>query len=191
MVRSRDRPAIHHDMDVVLSICAFLLAILGIAGCIVPALPGTLLSYGGLLCAYFTSYSQMSASALWIWLAICIAVSVADYVLPAWMTKRFGGSRAGSIGATVGVFVGFFFLPPIGIILGPFLGAVIGELINNRNERPKPCLSDSGRSSRSSSEQASSSSPRSAFSSTSLPTPSQPSKSGSQRHFPTFNHNCP
>lgn len=46
MVRSRDRPAIHHDMDVVLSICAFLLAILGIAGCIVPALPGTLLSYG-------------------------------------------------------------------------------------------------------------------------------------------------
>ena len=81
-------------MDVVLSICAFLLAILGIAGCIVPALPGTLLSYGGLLCAYFTSYSQMSASALWIWLAVCIAVSVADYVLPAWMTKRFGGSRA-------------------------------------------------------------------------------------------------
>ena len=127
-------------MDVVLSICAFLLAILGIAGCIVPALPGTLLSYGGLLCAYFTSYSQMSASALWIWLAVCIAVSVADYVLPAWMTKRFGGSRAGSIGATVGVFVGFFFLPPIGIILGPFLGAVIGELINTRDERAKALL---------------------------------------------------
>lgn len=124
-------------MDVVLSICAFLLALLGIAGCIVPALPGTLLSYGGLLCAYFTSYSQMGASALWIWLAVCIAVSVADYILPAWMTKRFGGSRAGSIGATVGVFVGFFFLPPVGIILGPFLGAVIGELLNDRNDRAK------------------------------------------------------
>ena len=114
-------------MDVVLSICAFLLAILGIAGCIVPALPGTLLSYGGLLCAYFTSYSQMSASALWIWLAVCIAVSVADYVLPAWMTKRFGGSRAGSIGATVGVFVGFFFLPPIGII---YIINLILQLLN-------------------------------------------------------------
>lgn len=127
-------------MDVVLSIGAFLLALLGIAGCIVPALPGTLLSYGGLLCAYFTSYSQMSPTALWAWLAVCIAVSVADYILPAWMTKRFGGSRAGSIGATIGVFVGFFFLPPIGIILGPFLGAVIGELINNRNERTKALL---------------------------------------------------
>lgn len=124
-------------MDILLSTSAILLAILGIAGCIVPALPGTILSYGGLLCAYFASYSQMGAAALWIWLAICIAVSVADYFLPAWMTKRFGGSRAGSIGATVGIFVGFFLLPPIGIILGPFLGAVVGELFNDRNDFAK------------------------------------------------------
>lgn len=124
-------------MDILLSTSAILLAILGIAGCIVPALPGTILSYGGLLCAYFASYSQMGAAALWIWFAICIAVSVADYFLPAWMTKRFGGSRAGSIGATVGIFVGFFLLPPIGIILGPFLGAVVGELFNDRNDFAK------------------------------------------------------
>lgn len=124
-------------MDILLSTSAILLAILGIAGCIVPALPGTILSYGGLLCAYFASYSQMGAAALWIWLAICIVVSVADYFLPAWMTKRFGGSRAGSIGATVGIFVGFFLLPPIGIILGPFLGAVVGELFNDRNDFAK------------------------------------------------------
>ena len=65
-------------MDILLSICAFILAILGIAGCIVPVLPGTLLSYGGLLCSYFSSYSQMSTSALWIWLAVCIALSLAD-----------------------------------------------------------------------------------------------------------------
>ena len=124
-------------MDILLSTGAFLLALLGIAGCIVPALPGTLLSYGGLLCAYFTSYSHMSPAALWIWLAACILVSIADYILPAWMTKRFGGSRAGSIGATVGVFVGFFFLPPVGIILGPFVGAVIGELVNDRSDFAK------------------------------------------------------
>lgn len=124
-------------MDILLSTGAFLLALLGIAGCIVPALPGTLLSYGGLLCAYFTSYSHMTPAALWIWLAACILVSIADYILPAWMTKRFGGSRAGSIGATVGVFAGFFFLPPVGIILGPFLGAVVGELLHDRNDRAK------------------------------------------------------
>ena len=123
-------------MDITFSLLAFALSILGIIGCIVPALPGVVLSYAGLLCAYFTSYSQMGASALWLWLA----VSVADYFLPAWMTRRFGGSRAGAIGATVGVFAGFFLFPPVGIFLGPFLGAVLGELLNDRSDVPKAFL---------------------------------------------------
>lgn len=127
-------------MDIALSIAAFLLSILGIVGCIVPALPGVLLSYAGLLCAYFTSYSHMESAALWWWLAIVIAVSAVDYFLPAWMTRRFGGSRAGAIGATVGVFAGFFFFPPIGIVLGPFIGAVLGELMNNKQEVSKAFL---------------------------------------------------
>lgn len=127
-------------MDITLSVAAFLLSLLGIAGCIVPALPGTLLSYAGLLCAYFTSYSQMSAASMWIWLAIAVAVSVADYFLPAWMTRRFGGSRAGAIGATVGVIAGFFLFPPLGIILGPFMGAVLGELLNDKRDPAKALL---------------------------------------------------
>ena len=104
-------------MDIALSVLAFLFTIVGIIGCIVPALPGVVLSYAGLLCAYFTSYSHMSASALWIWLAITVAV-----------------------GATVGVFAGFFIFPPIGIILGPFVGAVAGELLNDRGDFPKAIL---------------------------------------------------
>lgn len=127
-------------MDIALSVAAFLLSIAGIIGCIVPALPGVVLSYAGLLCAYFTSYSHMSATALWIWLAVTVAVSVADYFLPAWMTRRFGGSRAGAIGATVGVFAGFFIFPPVGILLGPFVGAVVGELLNDRGDVPKAVL---------------------------------------------------
>ena len=119
-------------MDITLSLFAFVLSILGIIGCIVPALPGVVLSYAGLLCAYFTSYSQMSASALWLWLGVTVAVSIADYFLPAWMTRRFGGSRAGAIGATVGVFAGFFLFPPMGILLG--------ELLNDRCDVPKAFL---------------------------------------------------
>lgn len=121
-------------MDIALCVSAFLLALLGIVGCIVPALPGVVLSYAGLLCAYFTSYSSLSSVALWLWLAAVLVVCAADYYLPAWMTRRFGGSRAGAIGATVGVVAGFFFFPPIGIILGPFAGAVLGELINDKQE---------------------------------------------------------
>ena len=109
-------------MDIALSVAAFLLSIVGIVGCIVPALPGVVLSYAGLLCAYFTSYSSMSPAAIWLWLAITVAVSVADYFLPAWMTRRFGGSRSGAIGATVGVFAG------------------LGELLNDRRDAGKAFL---------------------------------------------------
>lgn len=121
-------------MDILLSVAAFVLAILGIVGSVVPALPGVVLSYAGLLCAYFTSYSSMGASSLWLWLGIVVAVSAADYFLPAWMTRRFGGSRSGAIGATIGVFAGFFLFPPLGILLGPFAGAVLGELIHDKND---------------------------------------------------------
>ena len=151
-------------MDITLSIAAFALSILGIIGCIVPglaglftalrdglgaipsllfgnvALPGVALSYAGLLCAWFTSYSQMTSGAIWLWLAVTVAVSAADYFLPAWMTRRFGGSRSGAIGATAGVFAGFFLFPPVGIILGPFAGAVLGELLNDRSDVPKAFL---------------------------------------------------
>ena len=104
-------------MDTTLAILAFLFALIGIAGCIVPALPGVILSYAGLVCAYFCSYSQISTAALLIWLAVTLFVSVADDFLPAYMTRRFCGSRAGAIGATIGTVVGFFFIPPLGILL--------------------------------------------------------------------------
>mgnify|MGYP000040740336 CR=1 FL=1 len=127
-------------MDITLSIAAFALSILGIIGCIVPALPGVALSYAGLLCAWFTSYSQMTSGAIWLWLAVTVAVSAADYFLPAWMTRRFGGSRSGAIGATAGVFAGFFLFPPVGIILGPFAGAVLGELLHDKSDPGKALL---------------------------------------------------
>lgn len=127
-------------MDITLSILAFVFTITGIVGCIVPALPGVVLSYAGLVCACLTSYSTIGGAALWTWLAITVAVSVIDYFLPAWMTRRFGGSRAGAIGATVGVFAGFFLFPPLGIVLGPFFGAVLGELLHDKSDPGKALL---------------------------------------------------
>lgn len=131
-------------MDITLALLALLFTVVGIIGCIVPALPGVILSYAGLLCSWFTSYSTIGTAALWIWLAVTVAVSVIDYYLPAWMTRRFGGSRSGAIGATVGVFAGFFFFPPLGVILGPFFGAVIGELLHDKSDPAKAFLVSTG-----------------------------------------------
>ena len=118
-------------MDTFLSILAVLFTFIGIVGSIVPVLPGVALSYAGLLCAYFSEGSQLTPTFMWIWLAIELVVSLVDYLLPGYMTKVFGGSRAATIGATIGVIAGMFF-GPIGIIAGPFVGAVAGELLHNR-----------------------------------------------------------
>ena len=73
-------------MDIALSIAAFLFSITGIVGCIVPIIPGVALSYAGLLCASFCSYSEISSATLWIWLAVTVAKGE-----PVWnMTTRQG-----------------------------------------------------------------------------------------------------
>ena len=115
-------------MDIALSIAAFLFSITGIVGCIVPIIPGVALSYAGLLCASFCSYSEISSATLWIWLAVTMAVSVIDYFLPGYFARLVGGTRAGSIGATVGMIAGFF----------------AGELIHDRSDSAKAFRSGFG-----------------------------------------------
>ena len=122
------------EMDVVLAISACLLAVLGIVGAVVPVLPGPLISFVGLLCAAATSGATTGASMLWTSAAVTAVVSLADYLLPGWMAKCFGGSRAGAVGATVGAIAGIFLFPPVGILLGPFVGAVAGELLHDSRD---------------------------------------------------------
>jgi uncharacterized protein YqgC (DUF456 family) len=102
--------------------------ILGIIGCLAPVLPGPPLSYLGLLLLHFTKFADFSTSILITLAAIVVVVSILDYIVPIWGTKKFGGSKYGTRGATVGLIIGLF-LGPVGIIIGPFIGAVVGELI--------------------------------------------------------------
>lgn len=118
-------------MDIVLIIVAGILVLAGFVGCIIPAIPGVPLSYTGILLLHFTSRIQFSTEFLLLWAAIVIAVQIADYYIPIWGTKRFGGGKAGSIGSALGVLGGLFFAP-WGIIIGPFIGAIIGELLSGR-----------------------------------------------------------
>ena len=122
-------------MEIVLSVVAFLLLLGGLVGSVVPALPGPPLGYAGLLVLQWSGKGGFSPAFLWLWAGITIAVTVMDNFLPAWMTKRFGGSRMAVIGSVLGLVAGIFFFAPIGLLIGPFLGALAGELINARTRR--------------------------------------------------------
>jgi len=74
---------------------------------------------------------------LGITLGISLVVWVLDYIVPAWGTKRFGGTKYGMIGSSIGLILGLLFFPPFGIIVGPFAGAFVGELIKDNNDSSK------------------------------------------------------
>ena len=126
--------AYNKKMDIVLVVVAFLFLLAGLVGSVVPAIPGPPLGYVGLLVLQWSGHGNFSIFFLVLWAVIMIAVTVMDNFLPAWMTKRFGGSRMAVIGSVVGIIAGMFFVP-IGLLIGPFLGALAGELINSHLKR--------------------------------------------------------
>ena len=114
-----------------LKIIALVLAIAGIIGSIVPAIPGPPLGWLAMLCVFLcnggnASGEGMTLACLQVWLAITIVITVLDYIVPAYMTKATGGHRAASRGAAIGLVIGIF-LTPVGMILGSLVGAFIGE----------------------------------------------------------------
>lgn len=122
-------------MDLLWTIIASCLMIAGIIGSVVPFLPGPPLSYGGLLVLQLREVTAFSTKFLLIWLAIVVVIVVLDYVVPVYGTKKFGGSKYGMWGCTIGLIAGFWF-GPLGIIAGPFVGAFVGELLaNNESDR--------------------------------------------------------
>lgn len=119
-------------MDYFLIGLGILLLIGGILGCILPALPGPPLSYAALLALHFTSGHQLSTRILIIWAVIVVVVSLLDYIVPVWGAKKFGASKRGVWGSVIGLVAGLFIFPPFGLIIGPFAGAVIGELTSGK-----------------------------------------------------------
>ena len=119
-------------LDILLVILGICFLVGGLAGCILPALPGPPLSYIALLLLQTTRFGDFSVKFLIITAVVTIVVTVVDYLMPLWGAKKWGGSRAGIIGSAIGLVIGLFFLP-VGIIVGPFAGAVVGELIAGRD----------------------------------------------------------
>ncbi|MFB6340288.1 DUF456 domain-containing protein [Saccharicrinis sp. FJH62] len=116
-------------MDILLSSLGVILILIGLAGCILPGIPGPPISFVGLLVLHFTKYVQINENTLITWGIIAVIVTVLDNFVPIWGTKKFGGSKWGVWGSIIGLLIGMFVFPPFGIIIGPFAGAVIGEMM--------------------------------------------------------------
>ena len=118
------------DYNILITIAAGIILVVGLIGTVVPVLPGVPLAWFGLLVAFFSSYNSVSIPTLVITGIIAAAVSIADNFIPAAMTKKFGGSKYAVRGSVLGMIIGFF-IGPVGLVIGPFVGALIGELIHS------------------------------------------------------------
>lgn len=116
-------------MDIFLAVLGFCFVCLGIIGAFLPVLPGPITSWIGLLLLHLTKVIPQDWWFLGITLAIAIIIFILDYFIPAMGAKRFGGTKYGVYGTTIGLIIGLLSPIPFGIIIGAFLGALIGELI--------------------------------------------------------------
>jgi uncharacterized protein YqgC (DUF456 family) len=121
-------------MEWIWIILGITLAIVGIVGSFLPLLPGPPIAYLGLLLQQLRDPSPFSTKFLWIWAAIVAASLILDYLIPIWGTRKYGGTRYGVWGCTIGFLLAFW-MGPWGVILGPFLGAFAGEMIAGQNSR--------------------------------------------------------
>ncbi len=124
-------------MDIFLAISGLLLTFIGIIGAFLPILPGPLTGWFGLLLLHLTDTVPMNWVFLGITLAVSILIWILDYIIPAMGTKKFGGSKYGVIGTTVGLIIGLFTPIPLGFLIGAFVGAFVGELIYDHKDKAR------------------------------------------------------
>lgn len=117
-------------MDVFLLVLGSLLMLLGLAGCVLPFLPGPPLCYVALLIQQLQTEAPYTTRFLVIWAVVTVVVTLLDYVIPIYGTKKYGGTKYGMWGCVIGLIAGLW-LGPVGIIVGPFAGAFVGELVAN------------------------------------------------------------
>ena len=122
-------------VDIIFIVIGLVLTVVGIVGCVFPGVPGTPLNYVAVLLLHFTSFANYSVAFLVAWALVVVAVQVLDYYVPIWGTKKMGGGKKGAWGSAIGIVVGMFLLPPWGIIIFPFVGALVGELIDDKEPK--------------------------------------------------------
>ena len=117
-------------MDIVAWILIIALFIIAFVGLVYPIIPSVLFIVGGFIVyGLFHSFSELS---WWFWviqILFVVLLFTADTLANLVGVKKFGGSKAGMWGSTIGLLIGPFVIPFAGILIGPFLGAVLAELL--------------------------------------------------------------
>jgi len=123
-------------LDVILIIIGFITLLAGLAGCILPILPGPILSYLALiLISIVRKWEAFSPLFLILTAAVAVAVTVLDYIIPLVVSRKKGATKAGIWGSVLGMIIGMFVFPPFGVLIGAFAGAVLGEMVFNRDKK--------------------------------------------------------
>lgn len=118
-------------LTITMIVLAFILTTVGMIGAIVPALPGPPLSLVGLAIIYWFVPGSISTPLLIIMVILTVIAAVLDYLAPILLTRVGGGSKQAVLCTTLGLLVGLFFMP-VGLILGPLIGAFVGEYSNSQ-----------------------------------------------------------
>jgi len=123
-------------LNVALIIIGLILAIAGMVGCILPIIPGPILSFSALiLLSWIKSWQSFSQTFLIVMGILTGLLLLLDYVAPALGAKKYGASKRGLWGSAIGMLIGIFFIPPWGMIVGAFIGALVGELAAGKSGR--------------------------------------------------------
>ncbi|MDC0559486.1 DUF456 domain-containing protein [Flavobacteriaceae bacterium] len=120
-------------MDIILLIIGLLLCLIGIVGSFLPIIPGPVTSWLGILLLNLTSVVDFNLNFVLITLTVAVSVGILDYLIPVLGVKKLGGTRSGQIGTTLGLIIALIILGPIGIIIGPFGGALLGEMSTKKS----------------------------------------------------------
>ena len=107
--------------------------LIGLIGCIIPALPGPPISFSGLLLFHFFTSYNLEEDTLWLLAAVVVAITFLDYWLQVYGVKKFGGGKKAINGTIIGLVLGLFFLP-FGVIIGPFVGAFLGAKMEAKED---------------------------------------------------------
>lgn len=119
-------PAIFSDLGLLM--LALMVALLGLAGVFLPFLPGVPIVWLGLaLYAYLTAFETLSLATVLVFLGLVVVTIIIDFIAPIIGAKTYKASRYGIAGSFLGMLLGILIFGPLGIILGPLLGAFIGE----------------------------------------------------------------